>query len=180
MARYSIGRDAKCDIQIADDSVSRHHAELIDQGRGTYLLRDLESANGTFSWDGSGFAPVGDGASVGKLDRVSLGTYRTTVRELIARAENPERRDVRQSMSTRFQEILSRGTQTEMKKRIRNLIMAGAACLTGFAAVVALAVAAWPLGNIALIGACVLGTAFAIVAVACFYLGSQVEKDLSG
>lgn len=180
MARYSIGRDPSNEIQITDDSVSRHHAELTSQGGGKYLLRDLESANGTFTWDGSGFAPVEDGAKVGKLDRVSLGTYRTTVRELIARAENPERIGIRNSISTKLQEILSRGTQTELKKRIRNLIAAGVGSLLGFAGVVVLVTIAWPIGQIALISACLLGTGFVFVAVACFYLGSQLEKELSG
>ena len=180
MARYAIGRDAGNDVQIIDDSVSRFHAELVMQGRGQFLLRDLDSANGTFSWDGSGFSPVEDGVSVGKLDRISLGTYRTTVRELIARAENPDRRKLGVSVSTKLQEILSRGTVTDMKSRIRKLIIAGVACLIGFVAVVGLVAFAWPLDAISLIAACVLGTGFAFTAIGCFYMANQVDRKLTG
>lgn len=42
---YIIGR--KGDIRLQDDSVSRHHAKLLIQDGGYYLI-DLNSANGTF------------------------------------------------------------------------------------------------------------------------------------
>ncbi len=41
-----VGRGSDVDIQLDDDSVSRHHAELEARG-GAVLLRDLGSANGT-------------------------------------------------------------------------------------------------------------------------------------
>lgn len=47
-ARAVVGRGADCDVVLDDDSVSRRHAELARDDRGVYLLRDLESANGTF------------------------------------------------------------------------------------------------------------------------------------
>ena len=54
-ARITIGRDRDNTIQLRENSVSKHHAELILVG-GHYLLHDLESTN--LSWvDG---APVTD------------------------------------------------------------------------------------------------------------------------
>jgi hypothetical protein len=41
-----IGRGDNCDLGLADDSVSRRHAELLYLN-GTWLLRDLRSTNGT-------------------------------------------------------------------------------------------------------------------------------------
>lgn len=45
--RITIGRLPDNAIQIEDDSVSSHHAELIAEG-DSYRLRDLDSTNGTF------------------------------------------------------------------------------------------------------------------------------------
>jgi len=45
--RITIGRLPDNAIQIEDDSVSSHHAELVSEG-GSYRLRDLDSTNGTF------------------------------------------------------------------------------------------------------------------------------------
>lgn len=42
-----IGRHPECAIQIDDASVSRHHAQIINEG-GAYFLEDLNSRNGTF------------------------------------------------------------------------------------------------------------------------------------
>jgi hypothetical protein len=46
---YTIGRDKDCDIPIADDSVSRLHAELTVLADGKLLLADRASSNGTFT-----------------------------------------------------------------------------------------------------------------------------------
>lgn len=40
-----IGRSKDCDIQLADPNVSRHHAELRQEG-ATYWIADLDSTNG--------------------------------------------------------------------------------------------------------------------------------------
>ncbi len=47
-ARFVIGREADCDLVIADEKASRHHAylEALDDGRS--VLHDLGSTNGTF------------------------------------------------------------------------------------------------------------------------------------
>jgi FHA domain/zinc-ribbon domain len=45
--RTLIGRSPECDIFLDDVTVSRRHAELLDQG-GRFTIRDLGSLNGTF------------------------------------------------------------------------------------------------------------------------------------
>jgi len=46
-AKFTIGRDKDCDVAIADDSVSRVHAELTMLESGKLLLADRASSNGT-------------------------------------------------------------------------------------------------------------------------------------
>jgi diguanylate cyclase (GGDEF)-like protein len=42
-----IGRKAGCEIHVRDRSVSRNHAEILIDTQGNFLVRDLESMNGT-------------------------------------------------------------------------------------------------------------------------------------
>ena len=46
-AHILIGRSSRCQLVLADETVSRRHAELFLDG-GRWLLRDLGSANGTW------------------------------------------------------------------------------------------------------------------------------------
>jgi len=45
--RVTIGRGEDCEIQILDSGLSRHHSQ-IEMAGGQFLLRDLNSRNGTF------------------------------------------------------------------------------------------------------------------------------------
>jgi predicted component of type VI protein secretion system len=45
--RFTIGRERSCDVAIADDSVSRVHAEIWLADDGTLMLEDRGSSNGT-------------------------------------------------------------------------------------------------------------------------------------
>lgn len=69
--QFSIGRDASCDLAIADMTVSRLHAQLERTPEG-WLLSDLESTNGTRvnGWRVRGKVPVrtGDLVSFGSLE----------------------------------------------------------------------------------------------------------------
>jgi FHA domain/Domain of unknown function (DUF1707) len=71
--QFSIGRDASCDMAIADVTVSRWHAQLERTADG-WLLSDLESTNGTRvnGWRVRGKVPVraGDLVSFGNLEAV--------------------------------------------------------------------------------------------------------------
>ena len=71
--QFSIGRDASCDLAIADMTVSRLHAQLERTADG-WLISDLESTNGTRvnGWRVRGKVPVraGDLVSFGNLEVV--------------------------------------------------------------------------------------------------------------
>ncbi len=45
--RFTIGRDADCDIELADDFISRQHA-VVEVVRGRLRITDCQSLNGTF------------------------------------------------------------------------------------------------------------------------------------
>ena len=42
---FTIGRDAVCDLQVCDDSVSRRHA-VVEFRESAYFVSDLDSTNG--------------------------------------------------------------------------------------------------------------------------------------
>jgi hypothetical protein len=71
--QFSIGRDASCDLAIADMTVSRRHATLERTADG-WLISDLASTNGTRvnGWRVRGKVPVrvGDLVSFGNLETV--------------------------------------------------------------------------------------------------------------
>lgn len=59
--RNVIGRSNDCDIVIGDEAVSRRHCEIVWQ-HVQYVLRDLQSANGTFvNGQQVRWAPLRDG-----------------------------------------------------------------------------------------------------------------------
>jgi pSer/pThr/pTyr-binding forkhead associated (FHA) protein len=67
---YMIGRAEDCDLRLQNRFVSRHHCELIVDGRDQVLLvRDLGSQNGTFVNDG----PVNDACELKDGDRLVIG-----------------------------------------------------------------------------------------------------------
>ena len=47
-ARYVFGRDDDVDIVLNTSTVSRRHAEIVQDGQGVWWLQDLGSTNGTF------------------------------------------------------------------------------------------------------------------------------------
>ena len=68
---FVVGRAAGCDVPLNHPSVSRRHAELIRDGLGRWLVRDLRSRNGTL---------VNDAAVVGEQalrpgDVVQIGQF---------------------------------------------------------------------------------------------------------
>jgi pSer/pThr/pTyr-binding forkhead associated (FHA) protein len=78
--RFTIGRDASCDLAITDMTISRQHAQLERTPDG-WLLSDLESTNGTRvnGWRVRGQVPVrvGDRVSFGSLEVIlSAATLR--------------------------------------------------------------------------------------------------------
>ncbi len=107
--RVTAGRAPDCDIQIEDQSVSRHHLSLLRRG-AEIELADLESANGTFVNERqvrSGWARAGDlirigttvlevregspGARTARLP--TMGGDASTIESVISRRIEPSRFD---------------------------------------------------------------------------------------
>ncbi len=69
----SIGRSPENVVVIPDAGVSRNHAELERNG-DRVILKDLQSSNGTYVYDGQEFQKVENTAEVGPNSLVKLGT----------------------------------------------------------------------------------------------------------
>lgn len=80
--KFTIGRDKACDVPIADDSVSRRHAELTVLDQGKLLLVDCQSSNGTAIIEDGRPRPIRQ-AFVTPSDRVQLGSVVLSVSELL-------------------------------------------------------------------------------------------------
>jgi hypothetical protein len=72
-----------CDIPIADDSVSRLHAELAVEPDGNILVIDNHSRNGTAVIRGGQLVRVADSAAVSPDDEVQFGDVVLRVRDLL-------------------------------------------------------------------------------------------------
>ncbi len=80
--KFTIGRDQSCDIPVADDSVSRRHAELTLVDPGKLLLVDCQSSNGTAILEDGRPRPIRQ-AFVTPSDRVQLGSVVLSVSDLL-------------------------------------------------------------------------------------------------
>ncbi len=91
-----IGRVEGNDIAIEDDSVSRRHAEIRRSGGG-YLLKDLESANGTFvNGERVKEAPLvpGDVIKFGVVEFTYSGPSLSALRGATAEAKEKKKRNL--------------------------------------------------------------------------------------
>ncbi len=79
------GRTAQCDIQLDDPSVSRRHCTLTLLASGLLLVKDLESANGTFVNE----RPVKE-ATARSGDLIRLGAAILEVRDPSGIAHRPD------------------------------------------------------------------------------------------
>jgi hypothetical protein len=80
--RFTIGRERACDIAIADDSVSRTHAEIWLEDDGTLMLADHGSSNGT-ELIRAGEESALTTAALLPGDQVRFGAVTLTVKDLI-------------------------------------------------------------------------------------------------
>jgi pSer/pThr/pTyr-binding forkhead associated (FHA) protein len=78
-----IGRGSGCDVVLADDSVSRRHAELRLEPEG-WTLVDLQSSNGTFVIRGGRRARCAR-ELITRHDRLRFGTVETSLPEIFGR-----------------------------------------------------------------------------------------------
>lgn len=83
MKAWTIGRNRDCDIVIADTSVSRVHAELVETDDGRFYLTDCGSKFGTFvGGDKDGWSAIRQ-VYVGQEDRIRLGEYEASIAQLL-------------------------------------------------------------------------------------------------
>lgn len=83
VTRFTIGRDKNCDVAVADDSVSRFHAELTLEDGNRLLLSDRGSSNGT-RLIRAGKAPVAiQQEVVFPSDQVQFGNAVLTVADIL-------------------------------------------------------------------------------------------------
>jgi uncharacterized membrane protein len=82
MGRYRIGRADTNDIVLADATVSREHAELVELGGGRFQIRDLGSTYGVSIWQGEGWQKVAE-IELRHDSRLRIGDHKTTVADLL-------------------------------------------------------------------------------------------------
>jgi len=81
---YSIGRSRYCDIVIADNTVSRSHAELVITARGQHYITDCGSTSGTYLARGGDWEKVSQ-CFVETGEALLLGKHKTTLDALLTR-----------------------------------------------------------------------------------------------
>lgn len=92
MKIIKIGREASNNFVVADDTVSRHHAELTVMDNGECQIKDLNSANGTFV-NRKKLLPL-QSAPVKFGDIVVLGRYQLDIQKAISEGSAVRRNDV--------------------------------------------------------------------------------------
>jgi len=81
--KYTIGRSPTCDIVLADDSVSRVHAELAFLEDGKLLVTDCHSTQGTSLMPRGGQVRAIRQELVSPLDTLRFGDVSMPVKELL-------------------------------------------------------------------------------------------------
>ena len=81
--KFTIGRDRGCDIPIADESVSRLHAQLTFTEGQQIFLTDCKSSNGTFLFRGARPEPIQQ-EFISPDDKVQFGSVVFQVSDLLA------------------------------------------------------------------------------------------------
>jgi pSer/pThr/pTyr-binding forkhead associated (FHA) protein len=84
--RIVIGRGRHCDVVLADESVSRRHAELNLLANGTLFIVDCQSQNGTFLLRSGQYLPIRQ-ELVLENDQLRLGDLKVSVREILSAAK---------------------------------------------------------------------------------------------
>jgi hypothetical protein len=81
-----VGRADSADIQLADSSVSRLHAELVITANGRYYLTDCNSSGGISVQKNGQWSRIKQ-AYVAKNEVLLLGQYQTSVEELVVQVK---------------------------------------------------------------------------------------------
>lgn len=85
--RFTIGREKSCDVPIADDSVSRLHAEIWLSEDGKVMMADRGSSNGTVLVRNGETSPLTH-AAVMPADQVRFGGITLSVGQVIEAIEH--------------------------------------------------------------------------------------------
>lgn len=101
----TIGRGADCDLVLADDSVSRLHAEIEVTEEGYLAVRDLHSSNGTFLHRNEHWIRTRR-VILGSQDRIRFGDHEVALGELLALFGNHGRVQLREGYSVRGKPLL--------------------------------------------------------------------------
>ncbi len=86
--RYLIGRDPGCAIPIADDSISRRHAQIALDG-AQIRVEDVGSSNGTFLIRQGQSRKLDKEEIVFSTDTLQFGSVQLTVKELLDNLKPP-------------------------------------------------------------------------------------------
>lgn len=86
MRRYRIGRAETNDVVLADPTVSREHAELVELGEGRFRVKDLGSTYGIAVMQGADWQTVTE-AELEAESRLRIGDCETTVADLLRDAD---------------------------------------------------------------------------------------------
>ncbi len=86
MTRYRIGRADTNDIVLADPTVSREHAEIVQTGEGRFQVKDLGSTYGVSVMQGTEWQKVSE-AELDAESPLRIGDYETTVAALLRDAD---------------------------------------------------------------------------------------------
>ena len=86
-SKFVIGRSPECDVELADETVSRKHAILESMADDVWVLRDEGSSYGTHIITSSGVRAIHDGYFVTALDVVRFGDCSMPVSILISAIE---------------------------------------------------------------------------------------------
>lgn len=78
-----LGRDSSCDISIADDSISRYHAELMLTKDHQLFVTDRDSRNGTFLVDDQGQSKKIRQGRIGSCVSVRFGSCHIALSDLL-------------------------------------------------------------------------------------------------
>lgn len=96
-SNWIVGRDPACHLHLDNDTVSRQHAELSVGNKGEFLLKDLNSVNGTLLERAGIYMPVGNKPTeMQKGDKVYFGQCVLTADNMLVRlgAEPGEKKKI--------------------------------------------------------------------------------------
>lgn len=97
MKTYTIGRGTDAMIECGDDTVSRIHAEITLMDDGRCYIKDRDSSNGTFVWNGTRWKRIKE--QTVDIDAILLlGEFEITVKQILSNIRrvmrNPETGEV--------------------------------------------------------------------------------------